>query len=253
MTARFGRRGAHSPGRPDSAGAQFFIVLADQPALDGQYHGIRTGLGRHGSAGRRSPETAVDASGVAVDRVDITRVTIRDTPASQIRQRLATGSRSATALCLIRALERSGLEFMPDKAPETVRQFLRSGGRRCLHRDVRSIASRPGFVIQTGALNTRARAADRESSEAGAQPAAGVQRHQTREGHCLDGARRRSGERHDVVLHLHRHVAGARRRLHGVRARRGRDERGRGDRGTPRDRRGAEHPHRSEIDSDRKR
>ena len=25
------------PGKPDSAGAQFFIVLADQPALDGQY------------------------------------------------------------------------------------------------------------------------------------------------------------------------------------------------------------------------
>ena len=25
------------PGRPDSAGAQFFIVLADQPALDNQY------------------------------------------------------------------------------------------------------------------------------------------------------------------------------------------------------------------------
>src|SRR5581483_4839549 len=25
------------PGKPDSAGAQFFVVLADQPALDGQY------------------------------------------------------------------------------------------------------------------------------------------------------------------------------------------------------------------------
>src|ERR1041384_8822047 len=25
------------PGRPDSAGSQFFVVIADQPALDGQY------------------------------------------------------------------------------------------------------------------------------------------------------------------------------------------------------------------------
>src|SRR5712691_4389613 len=25
------------PGRPDSAGAQFFVVVVDQPALDGQY------------------------------------------------------------------------------------------------------------------------------------------------------------------------------------------------------------------------
>src|SRR5207302_11366112 len=67
------------PGRPDSAGAQFFIVLADQPALDGQY----TVFG-HVSDGmevlRRISETPIDEKGLATERVEITRVTVRDTP-----------------------------------------------------------------------------------------------------------------------------------------------------------------------------
>ncbi len=67
------------PGRPDSAGAQFFIVLADQPALDNQY----TVFG-HVSDGmevlRKISETPVDAAGLATERADIRHLTIRDTP-----------------------------------------------------------------------------------------------------------------------------------------------------------------------------
>ena len=47
--ARRGVRGADS-GKPDSAGTQFFICIIDQPALDGQLHGLRAGRRRH--AGR---------------------------------------------------------------------------------------------------------------------------------------------------------------------------------------------------------
>src|SRR5437667_7048844 len=67
------------PGKPDSAGAQFFIVLADQPALDNQY----TVFG-HVADGievlQKISEVPVDAKGVATERIEIRRVTIRDTP-----------------------------------------------------------------------------------------------------------------------------------------------------------------------------
>ena len=67
------------PGRPDSAGAQFFVVLADQPALDNQY----TVFGRVSDGMEvllKIAETPVDAAGLATERVEIRRVTIRDTP-----------------------------------------------------------------------------------------------------------------------------------------------------------------------------
>src|SRR4029078_5208890 len=68
------------PGKPDSAGAQFFIFSADQPALDDKY----TVFG-HLSDGlevvQKISETPVDAAGLATERVEIKHVTIRDTPA----------------------------------------------------------------------------------------------------------------------------------------------------------------------------
>src|SRR5205814_2196517 len=67
------------PGKPDSAGAQFFIVLADQPALDGQY----TVFGRVSDGMdvlQKISETPVDAAGLATERVEVKHVTIRDRP-----------------------------------------------------------------------------------------------------------------------------------------------------------------------------
>jgi peptidyl-prolyl cis-trans isomerase B (cyclophilin B) len=141
------------PGKPDSAGAQFFIVLADQPTLDNQY----TVFG-HISDGvevlQKISETSVDDKGLATERVEIKHVTIRDTPAEPFitetpeqlgayRAVLDTSSGPIT------------IEFIVDKAPETVRQFMRLAAAgvyngTAFHRVA------PGFVIQTGALSSRA-------------------------------------------------------------------------------------------------
>ena len=140
------------PGRPDSAGAQFFVVLTDQPTLGGQYTvfgQVFDGM----DVLQKISETPVDGSGLATDRVEITRVTIRAKPA----ERFVT--EAAAALAGYRAVLETSLgaitiEFLPDKAPEHVRQFMRLADAgvyagMAFHRVA------PGFVIQTGALNTK--------------------------------------------------------------------------------------------------
>jgi peptidyl-prolyl cis-trans isomerase B (cyclophilin B) len=140
------------PGKPDSAGAQFFIVLADQPALDGQY----TVFG-HVSDGMEAlmkiSELPVDAAGLATDRAEIRHVAIRDTPPEPFI------SDSAADLAAYRAvLETSAgpitIEFFPQKAPETVRQFLRLADAG-VYNGMAFHRVAPGFVIQTGALSSR--------------------------------------------------------------------------------------------------
>jgi cyclophilin family peptidyl-prolyl cis-trans isomerase len=140
------------PGKPDSAGQQFFIAVVDQPGLDGKY----TVFG-HVSDGievvQKISETPVDERGVATERVEIRHVTIRDTPPEpfvndtpeqlgQYRAILDTSDGPIT------------IEFFPDKAPTTVRQFLRLAAAgvydgMAFHRVA------PGFVIQTGAVSSR--------------------------------------------------------------------------------------------------
>ena len=140
-------------GRPDSAGAQFFIVLVDQPTLGGQY----TVFGQVADGMevlQKISETPVDGSGMASERVEIKRILIRDKPAERFI------AESAAQLAGYRAILDTSMgaitvEFFPDKAPETVRQFMRlvdAGiyGGMAFHRVA------PGFVIQTGALNTKA-------------------------------------------------------------------------------------------------
>jgi peptidyl-prolyl cis-trans isomerase B (cyclophilin B) len=140
------------PGKPDSAGMQFFIVLADQPALDGQY----TVFG-HVSEGMEAllkiSEMPVDAGGLVIDRAEIRRVTVRDTPP----ERFIT--ESADDLAKYRAvLDTSAgpitVEFFPDKARETVRQFLRLADAG-VYNGMAFHRVAPGFVIQTGALSSR--------------------------------------------------------------------------------------------------
>jgi cyclophilin family peptidyl-prolyl cis-trans isomerase len=140
------------PGRPDSAGAQFFIVLADQPALDNQY----TVFGKVNDGMdvlQKISETPVDDKGLATDRVEIRHVTIRETPAEPFI------TESPAELAAYRAvLDTSAgpiaIEFFTDKAPNTVRQFMRLAAAgvydgMAFHRVA------PGFVIQTGALSSR--------------------------------------------------------------------------------------------------
>ncbi len=202
--ARRGRGGA-AAGKPDSAGAQFFVCVTDQPALDGKY----TVFGRV-SDGMDVVQKISEAP-LATRRCDARRAhRDRDGRRSATRRRRSRCRSRRTRprdLAQYRAVldTTAGpitIEFFADKAPEHVRNFLRLAAagvydgtvvppRRAGLRDPDRRPDQPGT-------------ADREAAEARAQPAAGVQRHEARQRHRLDGARRRSGQRHDVVLHRHR-------------------------------------------------
>jgi len=143
------------PGKADSAGQQFFVAVVDQPGLDGKY----TVFG-HVSDGieivQKISETAIDDKGVATERIEIKSVTTRDTPPVRFV------NDSVQDLAAYRAiLDTSAgpitVEFFPDKARETVRQFLRLADAG-VYNGVAFHRVAPGFVIQTGALNTRAAA-----------------------------------------------------------------------------------------------
>ena len=140
------------PGKPDSAGSQFFIVLADQPALGNLY----TVFG-HVSDGievlQKISEVPVDDKGLATERIEIRRVTIRDTPAE------AFVNETPQELGTYRAVldTSSGpitIEFLVDKAPNTVRQIMRLAAAG-VYNGMAFHRVAPGFVIQTGALSSR--------------------------------------------------------------------------------------------------
>ena len=143
------------PGKPDSAGSQFFVCVSDQPGLDGQY----TIFGRV-SEGidvvQRISEAPASSDGRPESRIEIRSVTIRETPPPEPEP---FASETPASLGQYRAvLETSAgpitVEFFPDKAPEHVRNFLRLASAgvfdgTSFHRVVR------GFVVQTGWLTTR--------------------------------------------------------------------------------------------------
>lgn len=143
------------PNKPDSAGSQFFIAVTDQAALNGQF----TVFGRVAAGlevAQQISEAPTDDQGKLTDRVEIVAVTIRDAPPPEP---VPFSSESAADLAQYRAvLETSRgpvtLEFLPDKAPEHVRNFLRLAAAgvydgTSFHRIVR------GFVVQTGMVSTR--------------------------------------------------------------------------------------------------
>jgi peptidyl-prolyl cis-trans isomerase B (cyclophilin B) len=140
------------PGKPDSAGAQFFIVLADQPALDNQY----TVFGRVSDGIevlQKISEAAVDEKGLTTERIEIRHVAIRDTPAEPFV------TETPQELGAYRAVLDTGngpitIEFFVDKAPNTVRQFMRLAAAG-VYNGMAFHRVAPGFVIQTGALSSR--------------------------------------------------------------------------------------------------
>lgn len=143
------------PGKPDSAGAQFFVCVSDQPALDGKY----TIFGRV-SEGldvvTKISEAEATPEGRVTSRIEIVTVTIRDTPPPEAEP---FSSETVEQLKEHRAvLETSAgpitIEFFADKAPEHVRNFLRLAQAgvfdgMAFHRVVR------GFAVQTGYTQTR--------------------------------------------------------------------------------------------------
>lgn len=143
------------PGRPDSAGAQFFVAVTDQLALNGQF----TVFGRvvEGlEVVQAISEAPVDDQARVVDRIEIASVTIRDAPPPEP---VPFATESVEDLARYRAVLETTegaitIEFDPVKAPNHVRNFLRLAAAgvydgTSVHRVVK------GFVIQTGLVATR--------------------------------------------------------------------------------------------------
>jgi peptidyl-prolyl cis-trans isomerase B (cyclophilin B) len=143
------------PGRRDSAGSQFFICVTDQAALDGQFT-VFARVAEGITVVQRISTVPADAKNAPLERVEISKVTIREKPApapepfstetpAELAAHLATVETSVGNIVL---------EFFPDRAPEHVRNFLRLASAgvydgTAIHRVAR------GFVIQGGHLPTR--------------------------------------------------------------------------------------------------
>ena len=143
------------PGNKDSAGAQFFICVTPQAALDGQFTvfgRVVEGIG----AVTEISDAPTDDSGKATGRIEIKTVTIRNAPppAAELFVKESPAELAQYRAVLETSLGTITLEMMPDKAPNTVRAFLRlaSAGvmdATAFHRVV------PGFMIQAGYLGSK--------------------------------------------------------------------------------------------------
>ncbi len=140
---------------PDSGGAQFFICVADQPALDGLYNvfarvtdGIRVV--------ERISIAPVDGEGRITERIEIRSVTIRDKPPSA-PEPFSTESAEDLAryrVVLETSFSQIVIGVLPDQAPEHVRNFLRLASAGIYHGMAFHRVAK-GFVIQTGFLPSR--------------------------------------------------------------------------------------------------
>ena len=142
------------PGNRDSAGNQFFIVVTDQPALDGQYTVFARVVDGINVAQKISTMPATNA--VPAARIEIRKVSIRDKPAPEPEPFVSAGVEELSSYRAVVATSVGDitLELFPDRAPNHVRQFLRLASSgvydgTSFHRVVR------GFVVQTGHLPTR--------------------------------------------------------------------------------------------------
>lgn len=143
------------PGKPDSAGSQFFVCVSDQPALTGKYTifgRVVEGL----DVVTKISEAAASEQGAPLQRIEIVSVTIRETPPPAPEP---FSTETAAELAAYRAvLETSAgpvtIAFLPEVAEGHVRNFLRLAGAgvydgMAFHRVVK------GFAVQTGSLDTR--------------------------------------------------------------------------------------------------
>jgi cyclophilin family peptidyl-prolyl cis-trans isomerase len=142
------------PGRRDSAGSQFFISVSDQPALDGQY----TVFARvaDGMTVAQKISTVPADGQVPQERIEIRRVTIRETPPPVPEPFVSAtaGEMASKHVVLETGMGAITVELFPDRAPNHVRQFLRLAQAgvydgTAFHRVVK------GFVIQGGFMPTR--------------------------------------------------------------------------------------------------
>ena len=169
------------PNKPDSAGSQFFVCASDQPALDGR-HTIFGRVSEGMDVVQQISEAPADAEGRPKDRIEIRTVVyaIRPRPSLNRSRRRRRHPWPNIARCSRRPAGPVTIEFLPDKAPEHVRNFLRLASAgvfdgTSFHRVVR------GFVVQTGWLTTRGPLTEKQQKLV--RPlAARVQRHAARKG-----------------------------------------------------------------------
>ena len=146
---------ALQPGRPDSGGAQFFIAVSDQLALNGSTPSMgRSSKGWRSS--RRSPEAQVDAQGRVTDRIEITKVTIRDAPPpAAIPFSTGNSGGAVEGPRRSRNVKRRYHDLIPARQGARARAQLPAARlRRCVHGTTFHRVVH-GFVIQTGMVSTR--------------------------------------------------------------------------------------------------
>jgi len=98
-------------------------------------------------------ETPVDENGLATERVEIKHVTVRDTPAEPFITE-SPADLGAYRAVLDTSAGPIAIEFFTDKAPNTVRQFMRLAAAG-VYNGMAFHRVAPGFVVQTGALSSR--------------------------------------------------------------------------------------------------
>lgn len=139
------------PGKPDSDGAQFFICVAPQPALDGKFSAfgrVTEGM----DVVEKISQTPVDSSGLAEKPVRILKVTIEKKKVEPFLN--ATIDEMRKTVTMRTTLGTMKIKMEPDWAPENVRNFLKLVATgwyngTAFHRIAK------GFVVQGGMGNTR--------------------------------------------------------------------------------------------------
>jgi cyclophilin family peptidyl-prolyl cis-trans isomerase len=139
------------PNQPDSDGAQFFVCVAPQPALDGKFSAfgrITEGM----DVVEKISQTPSAADGMVEKPVRILKVTIEKKREEPFRS--ATAAELQRNVILQTTLGTIKIKMEPDWAPNHVRNFLMlvSSGwydHTAFHRIVK------GFVVQGGMTNTR--------------------------------------------------------------------------------------------------
>ena len=143
------------PGDPNSAGSQFFICVSDQRQLDGQYTAwghIVEGM----EVVDKISESPAGPDQMAQERIEITKAYLRPIPPPQpIPFADATAEvMKRHRVRLVTTLGNIEIELFPEKAPETVRNFLKLSKSGLFDDTVwhRIVA---GFVVQGGDVATR--------------------------------------------------------------------------------------------------
>jgi cyclophilin family peptidyl-prolyl cis-trans isomerase len=143
------------PGDPDSAGSQFFICVSDQPQLNGQYTAwgqVVEGM----EAVDRISAVPADSNQMAQERIEIRRALLRPIPPPKpIPFAAATVEEMQNhQVRLVTTFGNIDIELLPEKAPETVRNFLKLA-KAGLYDDTVWHRVVTGFVIQGGDVSTR--------------------------------------------------------------------------------------------------